>query len=286
MDKLLPDQLKELWQCVVENQLTSMEFSAMQEQLLDDYRHIWGRSLLYGGLGDLEASILAELVRYSGCDDQDEIYLRCTRALSNVKGEWKDKVGTEDRQSIEQFYDESQAMIYELMWWHTLCEDASPLAYVVALKFARSHNCRHCLDFGAGVGSGSILFARHGFEVTLADISASMIDFSRWRFGERSLPAQFVDLKTDKLPANAFDFIAAMDVFEHLVDPVEAVDHLSRVLKPGGFLFGRFHAEVDEDRPHHIVQDFAPTLDRLRSLGFTEVWKDEWLWGHQVFQKA
>jgi len=80
--------------------------------------------------------------------------------------------------------------------------------------------------------------------------------------------------------------ITAMDVFEHLTDPVKAVDHLAIALKRGGFLFGRFAAEPDEDRPQHIVFDFGPALDRLASWGFTKVWRDEWLWGHQAFQKA
>ena len=101
-----------------------------------------------------------------------------------------------DQDSVENFYNESEAMIYELMWWHTLSEDASPLAYVTALHFAKMHGCRSYLDFGAGVGSGGILFARHGLDVTLADISSPMLDFSQWRFRLRGLSAHFVDLKT------------------------------------------------------------------------------------------
>jgi hypothetical protein len=69
------------------------------------------------------------------------------------------------------------------------------------------------------------------------------------------------------------------------VDPVEALNELHRSLKPGGYLFGRFAAEEDETHPQHIVHDFAPTFARLAELGFKEVWRDEWLWGHQVFQK-
>ena len=76
-----------------------------------------------------------------------------------------------------------------------------------------------------------------------------------------------------------------MDVFEHLSDPVETVEKLWNALKPGGFLYGRISAEADEDRPQHIVHDFEPTFERMRALGFVEVWRDEWLWGHQVFQK-
>ncbi len=80
--------------------------------------------------------------------------------------------------------------------------------------------------------------------------------------------------------------MTAMDVFEHLVDPVETAERLWDALKPGGFLYARISAEYDADRPQHIVQDFGPTFEHMRALGFVEVWRDEWLWGHQVFQKV
>jgi len=47
------------------------------------------------------------------------------------------------------------------------------------------------------------------------------------------LAARFVDLKARKLPEQSFDFITAMDVFEHLMDPVDAIDVLADALKPG-----------------------------------------------------
>ncbi|HLH30623.1 MAG TPA: hypothetical protein VKY31_05435, partial [Terriglobia bacterium] len=81
-------------------------------------------------------------------------------------------------------------------------------------------------------------------------------------------------------------FITAMDVFEHLFDPVETAEMLWASLKPGGFLFGRFGVEEDEAKPQHIVKDFTPMFRRIEELGMREVWQDEWLWGHQVFQKA
>jgi 2-polyprenyl-3-methyl-5-hydroxy-6-metoxy-1,4-benzoquinol methylase len=166
-----------------------------------------------------------------------------------------------------------------------LTDDLSPLAYVTALQFAQREGCRSCLDFGAGVGSGSLLFVQHGLNVGLADISSPLLEFSRWRFQLRRLPGEFFDLKKSDLPNESFDMVTAMDVFEHLVDPLNAVKKLSDVLKPGGFLFGRFSAEPNEDRPMHVVQDFGPTLSCLRKFGFIEVWRDDWLWGHQVFQK-
>jgi 2-polyprenyl-3-methyl-5-hydroxy-6-metoxy-1,4-benzoquinol methylase len=286
LEKLLPDQLKELWQSVDQEKLSLEEFNLEQERLLLEYRDLWEQALLLDGQNSLQESLCSELAQYSGCEDLSEIRRRCSAALSRVKDEWHGTVECDDHQTVEQFYNESEAMIYELVWWHSLSEDTSPLAYVTAFHFARLHGCRSYLDFGAGVGSGAILFARHELQVTLADISSSMLDFSRWRFAARGLSGRFVDLKENGLPANAYDMVAAMDVFEHLVDPVKAVEELWCTMKPGGFLFGRFHSELDEDRPHHIVQDFGPTLQRLHSLGFVEVWRDEWLWGHQVFQKS
>lgn len=286
METLLPDQLKMLWHAVDQQQLTIEAFTSEQERLLAAYRQTWEQALLLEGHQALSESLLAELGAYMGGADMAEMQRRCVQAVTTLKGEWHAKVIPGNRRSVEQFYDESQTTIYELMWWHTLCDDASPLAYVTALHFARQHGCRSSLDFGAGVGSGGLLFARHGLAVTLADISSTLLGFSQWRLARRGLPATYLDLKAGGLPRHAFDFVTAMDVFEHLVDPVETVEQLWNALQPGGFLYARISAESDENRPQHIVQDFGPTFARMQALGFVQIWEDEWLWGHQVFQKS
>jgi 2-polyprenyl-3-methyl-5-hydroxy-6-metoxy-1,4-benzoquinol methylase len=286
MEKLLPDKLKLLWQSVDEGRLTAEGFHREQERLMAECRRTWMHALLLQGFNDLEASIAFEIGLYTGSEDVEEVKRRCLDALSNIKVEWQRNVRDLSKESVERFYGDSRAMLYELMWWHTLTEDLSPLAYVNAMQFAEQHGCRDFLDFGSGVGSGGILFARHGFNVALADISSAALDFGRWRFERRNLPAVHIDLKESALPEASFDFITAMDVFEHLVDPVEAVQAISRALKQHGFLMGRFHAELDEDRPHHVTLDFNPTFRALEALGFVEVWRDEWLWGHQIFRRT
>ena len=285
MENLLADKLKELWQSVEQQELSTEEFNLKQERGLAEYRKMWSDALVLEGHQDLQASLLYELGLYMKCEDLTEIERRCKRAVEDLASEWQEKVNPRDRKSVERFYNETQGEIYELMWWHTLSEDISPLSYVTALHFAVREGCRSCLDFGAGVGSGSIVFARRGLKVGLADISSPLLAFSQWRFELRRLSSEIFDLKTRGLPSEAFDMVTAMDVFEHLADPVEAVDRLSNALRPGGFLFGRFSAEENEDRPLHVVQDFEPSFRRLHELGFVQVWQDEWLWGHQVFQK-
>lgn len=286
MEQLLPDQLKALWQFVDRGEMSLEAFEAQQARMLGLCRGVWADALRLEGYDDLLESLLAELGQYVGCDDREQIANRCRGAVADLKRHWEDRVDRHRRASVEQFYDESQATIYELMWWHTLSDDLSPLAYVVALEYAKRHRCQSCLDFGAGVGSGVILFARHGFDVAAADIASPLRNFCRWRLARRGLAATEFALQSGRLPRERFDMITAMDVFEHLADPVETVEHLWDALRPGGFLFARFGCEPDEDHPMHIVEDFEPTLARLRQLGGIEVWRDEWLWGHQVFRKT
>jgi len=285
MEKLLPEHLKDFWQSVERHKYSREDYTHEYDRALAEYRQTWERALILPTHVDLRESLLAEIGRYTRCDDIAEVRRRCEQAVASLKREWENRVQPEDRRSIELFYDASPAMLHELMWWHTLGDDLSPLAYVLALRFAQRHGCKSYLDFGAGVGAGGLLFAGHGLQTTLADISSSLLRFSAWRLSMRNLMAEYIDLKRSPLPTQHFDIITAMDVFEHLTDPVETVEKLWNALKPGGVLYGRISVEADENRPQHIVNDFEPTFERMRALGFVEVWRDEWLWGHQVFQK-
>jgi 2-polyprenyl-3-methyl-5-hydroxy-6-metoxy-1,4-benzoquinol methylase len=286
MQQLGPEQLSQLWQSVERNEATEDEYARAEEMMLDAYTAVWRQALLLEGHVDLQESLVSELSRYLGCADVAEIRSRCQGAVHAIKDGWNEKANrSTSRTAVEEFYDRNQAMLYELMWWHSLDEDNDPLGYVTALYFAQQHGSRSYLDFGAGVGVGGILFARHGLEVTLADISSALLEFSKWRLDLRKLEGEYIDLKAHCFPREAFDFVTAMDVFEHLFDPVGAVDDLGRAMKPGAYLFARLQADANEDRPLHIVKDFKPVFKRLAALGFKEVWRDDWVWGHHVFQK-
>ena len=287
MDMLLPDALKDLWETVDEEHFTSDQFYREQQRLLEMHRDVWREALVRNGCANLRESLLRELGEYIACNDLNELEQRCAISWKGVEDEWHERVDpSPSARAIEQFYDRTEAYLYNLTWWHTLVEDDTPLAYVLALRFGQRHQCRRYLDFGAGISSGGILFARHAFEVASADISSSLIEFSDWRFKKRGIPAILVDLKAQAMPAESFDLITAMDVFEHVVDGVAAVDQIAEAVAPAGYLYGRFATEPDDARPQHIAHDFEPVFQRLHALGFEKVWEDEWLWGHQVFQKA
>ena len=281
---LLPDRLRELWKEVDAKRMSAEDCTAQQERWLDDYRRQWRKALLANEHEDLRTGLFREVAAYYQIADLAEVERRCASAVATLRHEWHESGEPDPQTKIENFY-ESPTTIYELVEWHTLQDDTGPLAYVLGLDIAREHQVRTCLDFGSGIGSGALLFAHAGISMTLADISTTLLDFARWRFTQRSLSAQALDLKHATLPDASFDMILAMDVFEHLAEPERVAEQLWRALRPGGLLFARIHAEEDVERPQHIVRDFEPTFARMRELGLIETWRDTWLWGHQLFEK-
>jgi mycofactocin glycosyltransferase len=285
-NKPLPARVQDLWLTAKRLGTSSEQCAAEQKRELDECAAIWSRALMLPAMDGLVSSTLQEIGQWRGIDDLAIVRRRCEESLRSLKLRWEKTVQQVDTLRVQEYYDTADDCIEELMWWHTLTDDNSPLAYVAALEFASLNGCKTYLDFGSGVGSGALLFASNGFDVSLADISSVMLSFCRFRFELRKRRAMFIDLKESPLPDSAFDFITAMDVFEHLVDPVGTVDTLDRCLKPGGYVYGRFASDEDRERPQHIVQDFRPVFARFAELGFKEVFRDEWLWGHQVYQKA
>ncbi|MBI1779677.1 MAG: class I SAM-dependent methyltransferase [Proteobacteria bacterium] len=285
---LAPSRLKARWLEVEANRLSKEAFLAEEADALARYRRLWNEALPLPGAESLEESILSEVARWRGTSDLALTRRRCEAALAALKARWLATVdAARSKETIIAYYDQSQELIEELMWWHALIDDTSPLAYVAALDFARAHGCRDLLDFGSGVGAGAILFRPHCRIVALADVSSTLLAFCRWRLEARGMDAKLIDLKQAKLPARTYDFVTAMDVFEHLDDPASAIDAIDAALVPGGYIYGRFDCEPeDADRPQHILSDFVGVFEHFRRRGFTEVWKDEWFWGHQVFRKA
>ena len=284
---LLPDRVKELWTAGRRDNVPAEQLWQEQQRLTTEYKDIWSDALRFGDHADLKSSLLSEVGDYVGCTDLGVVERRCRGAVVELKDEWERRgIDAADAAAVEAFYEQSQAYPFDLMWWHTLSDDTTPLAYVVALRFAQEHGCRRYLDFGSGVGSAGILFARYSFDVTLADISDSLLAFASWRLRRRGLVCTLLDLKRTSLPSEHYDIVTAMDVWEHLADPVGVVDQVADAIAPGGFLFGRFAAEPAESYPQHIVVDFAPTFRRLAERGFVEAWRDDWMWGHQAFRKA
>jgi len=129
----------------------------------------------------------------------------------------------------------------------------------------------HCyLDYGSGIGSGAILFASNGFDVTLADISEPMLRFACWRLEKRNLPYRAIHLRSESLADGVWEIITMLDVPEHVADPLELMSALRPHIDPRGLLVVR--APFDDERPQHIPHDMR-TPSRFPGLGFRFAWE-------------
>lgn len=224
----------------------------------------WSDALRLPGETDLEQSSLKELSEYFGLS-LDEARQTCESALSDSKREWE-TVPRESPQQVLDFYDRTRSYIFEHVWWHVQDHDNNA-ANIAALEYALKQNGRRYMDFGSGVGSNALLFARHGFEVTLADVSRTMLDFARWRFERRGLKANYIYLRETSLPTEQFDYITAVDVFEHLTNPAHELQKLGQALAVGGTLIFNYWVGQDPDRPMHILHSSDPIFRVLRRCG-------------------
>jgi len=138
------------------------------------------------------------------------------------------------------------------------------------------------LDFGHGVASTSILFARAGFDVALVDISEPMQKFARWRFARRQLQARFLESMDALAEDDRFDVIVSLDVMEHIPDPLPVIRLLRDHLVEGGVLIMNIAFGLDPNQPEHLLKRRRGILDRVRSLGLERANQD----GLLVFYRA
>lgn len=219
------------------------------------------RRQTWAALGDM----LAELADYLG-QPVAQVEARCRGATAELAQAWQTAAPTTAAE-IAAFYRETDLYLYDLTWWHMLGTDESALVQVQALEVARARQAEHVLEFGSGIGSLGLVFATHGYAVTLAEINPTLQDYARWRFARRGLDGQFIDPEAAELPAATFDFISVIDVFEHLPDPQPILARLAAALRPGGTLLIRVGPWMPDTHPMHLWDNPALLLKHVQACG-------------------
>lgn len=95
-------------------------------------------------------------------------------------------------------------------------------------------------DAGCGAGQCSSVLAQNGHHLTLCDHSANMIADARAVFQDKGISnADFIQAPVQDHAAQnpaPYDVILCHAVLEWVEDPREMLNHLNRMLKPGGYL--------------------------------------------------
>jgi glycosyltransferase involved in cell wall biosynthesis/SAM-dependent methyltransferase len=98
-----------------------------------------------------------------------------------------------------------------------------------------SRRCLKLLEIGSGLGNLLIEATERGYDVTGVEYSESSVRAANDRLGAARVLHGSID--TVDLPDETFDVAVLADVIEHTRDPVAALTHVWRVMKPGGLLF-------------------------------------------------
>lgn len=164
---------------------------------------------------------------------REQVRARMKLGSAPLKDEWNawEKEGPMTPERITKFYKQTTNYIYELAEWHLFVPDkrASDLALVDDMRKKKPKNI---LDFGGGVGLMAFPLARAGFDVTLADLDGTSLDFAAYRAKRRGVALKFWKSDIEPAPPDLkYDVILALDVLEHLPRDVlrDVVDKLIKL---------------------------------------------------------
>lgn len=224
------------------------------------------------GDADVRESILDDLATHHGISPE-EARERCLDWEQASVREWK-SAGADDEVGRTEFYRTMQSWSFDLMWWAYLqAEMHAEPSSVVALRFLQAHapGRRH-LDFGSGIGATSQLFTAEGWTSTLADLSATLLEFARFRIERRDQLARYLDLHQDALPAGAFDAITSIDVLAHVPDVHRTAVELHAALGRDGILVANFDVRSPAaETAWHLHDDDLKARHELQRAGFRPI---------------
>jgi ubiquinone/menaquinone biosynthesis C-methylase UbiE len=131
------------------------------------------------------------------------------------------------------------------------------------LKHVPPRPTKRALDVATGGGHTGLFLAEHGWTVTLADISASMLDRAAALADERGLHVETKQHAAEQLPYpdESFDLVTCRVAPHHFSDPAAFVREAARVLVSGGSL-AVIDGTVEDGQPE--AEEWMHQVEKLR----------------------
>jgi 2-polyprenyl-3-methyl-5-hydroxy-6-metoxy-1,4-benzoquinol methylase len=92
----------------------------------------------------------------------------------------------------------------------------------------------HILEIGCGTGEFLVVAKRKGWRVEGLELSEKFREAAKTWY---ALELKGEELSQANYPAETFDVVALLHVFEHLPNPLEFLTQIVKLVKPGGWLF-------------------------------------------------
>jgi tellurite methyltransferase len=122
----------------------------------------------------------------------------------------------------------------------------------------KDRQVQQVLDLGCGAGRHVLYLSRQGFEVHGLDISSAGVERCRKELEQHGLQAtvQVADMLNIPYPDGYFDWVLSVQVIYHTTAATlqQAIQHVRRKLKPGGFFYVTFPPleNIDPDSGQEI----------------------------------
>ena len=211
---------------------------------------------------DREA-LVKDLAEYTK-QPKEEIERLVMIGQKKLRDEWNEKKPQTDEE-IRKLYKETENYLYDLAYYHFTEKRQADLELVEALK---KHKPKNVLDYGAGIGINTLMLAREGINVTIADLDSKSLDFALWRLKKDNLKHKVwkVDVD-DKPPEEKYDIIVLYDILEHLsvkeckkvVDKLIKLKHKdTEIIMSTSFLKSKEHP-----MHYNINEEYKDLIDKL-----------------------
>jgi SAM-dependent methyltransferase len=119
------------------------------------------------------------------------------------------------------------------------------------------------LELGAGPGwfwTNNLHRIPPGWDITLSDLSAGMVEEQQRALGGRPFSFKVVDAQSIPFDDATFDAVIANHMLYHVPDRNRALSEIRRVLKPGGRMYAATNGLAHLRELHELITQFDPTL--------------------------
>ncbi|MCJ7527454.1 MAG: class I SAM-dependent methyltransferase [Methyloceanibacter sp.] len=223
--------------------------------------------------------------------------------------DWQDMSAADilDQERIRQFYDHGFGLVFELMRGIGPPDEMSAADHrgnIVHNGMVARAGHGPILDYGGGIGQQSLFLARKGWKVGYTDLGETAA-FARWRFEREGLLAgpnrrmwTAVSVHVLRSPDFAlrplhekgsipWGALIALDVVEHIPDPVDLLRRFDAALAPDGLLFLTRHSF--RPYPTHLPETgflMEKLDDVLAGMGYRPVIPPDGHFGIGAWQKT
>lgn len=140
----------------------------------------------------------------------------------------------------------------------------------------------HVLEVAPGLGYLAIELARLGkYKVTGLDISESFVRIATENAKKANVQVEFQhgNAAAMPFPPNAFDFIVCRAAFKNFSNPIQALNEMHRLLKPGG---RALILDMRNDATDEAIEDEVKNL-KLSRINFLIT---KWIFKHSLIKRA